>query len=65
MGDTADLMLDGILCEWCGEFLDEKGVGYPRRCGGCDPIDTVYDEECPRCLMPPSSCVCRSPSKEE
>jgi hypothetical protein len=35
MGDIADMMLDGTLCEGCGEFLDENPPGYPRRCIGC------------------------------
>jgi len=34
MGETVDMILDGILCEGCGEFLGEA-VGYPRRCPGC------------------------------
>jgi len=36
MGDVADMMLDGTLCEGCGVFLDDLGgVGFPRLCGGC------------------------------
>jgi len=34
MGDIADAMLDGVLCEWCGEFLGE-GKGYPGKCQSC------------------------------
>lgn len=36
MGEIADMMLAGILCEGCGEFIDESGPGHPRRCAGCD-----------------------------
>lgn len=38
MGDIADAMLDGILCEICGVYLGEE-VGYPRRCEGCKNED--------------------------
>lgn len=34
MGEIADLMLDGIICECCGIYLEES-TGYPSRCGGC------------------------------
>lgn len=32
MGDIADMMLDGTLCEACGVYLDGAGEGYPRYC---------------------------------
>jgi len=35
MGDIADMMLDGTLCEGCGEFLDGESFGVPRYCRGC------------------------------
>jgi len=35
MGDIADMMLDGTLCEGCGVYLDGDGEGFPRRCGDC------------------------------
>ena len=36
MGEIADMMLDGTLCEWCGEYIDDGGdAGYPRLCGAC------------------------------
>lgn len=41
MGEIADMMIDGTLCEQCGEYLGE-GDGYPRYCGACG-----YDEEPP------------------
>ena len=34
MGDVADMMLDGTLCEGCGVYMGD-GVGYPRRCSSC------------------------------
>lgn len=36
MGDGADLMLEGILCEQCGSLIGLHPVGHPRNCG-CDP----------------------------
>lgn len=37
MGDAADALLDGTMCERCGEYIDdgEDPPGYPRLCGGC------------------------------
>lgn len=36
MGEAAEMMLDGILCEGCGEWMgDDEAPGYPRRCPAC------------------------------
>jgi hypothetical protein len=35
MGDIADMMLEGLLCEGCGIYLDDDSFGVPRYCGGC------------------------------
>ena len=35
MGENADMMLDGILCEGCGVYIDDEDGGYPRLCGSC------------------------------
>lgn len=39
MGDMADMVLDGILCQECGELMidpeKEDPPGYPQTCGGC------------------------------
>lgn len=34
MGEIAELMINGDICEGCGCELGE-GDGYPRRCEGC------------------------------
>jgi len=34
MGDIADMMIEGILCECCGEYIGNS-VGYPRKCSYC------------------------------
>lgn len=37
MGDTAELILEGVLCEQCGGLVEEDGedCGYPRKCEFC------------------------------
>lgn len=39
MGEIAEMVLDGILCEGCGVLVDEsgEGCGFPRRCEACEP----------------------------
>lgn len=33
MGEIAEMMLDGTLCEGCGEYIDGEGAeGFPRYC---------------------------------
>lgn len=32
MGEIAEMMLDGILCEHCGALIDGEGTSYPRYC---------------------------------
>lgn len=35
MGEVAEMMLDGTLCEGCGVFLNDEAPGYPCYCGSC------------------------------
>ena len=35
MGEIAEMMLDGTLCEGCGVYLPGDADGYPRRCKHC------------------------------
>lgn len=36
MGEMAELILEGEVCEICGEeFMDNKAPGHPRRCESC------------------------------
>lgn len=39
MGDIAEMMLDGTLCEGCGVALPGKASGDPRRCRDCKRDD--------------------------
>jgi hypothetical protein len=32
MGDVADMMINGFLCEACGGYIDGEEPGYPRYC---------------------------------
>jgi uncharacterized Zn finger protein (UPF0148 family) len=34
MGDIAEMMLDGTLCQGCGVYMG-KGDGYPVSCAAC------------------------------
>jgi len=44
MGEIAEMMLDGTMCEGCGEFMNIGGEapGYPQRCAACgeEPDDS-------------------------
>lgn len=36
MGEIAEMMLEGILCQECGGFIDDhEADGYPRSCKDC------------------------------
>lgn len=35
MGAITEMILEGILCEKCGIFIDENSGGYPRKCDDC------------------------------
>jgi hypothetical protein len=47
MGDIAEMMLDGTLCEGCGVYIDEgEPNGIPRYCSKqCAKDRGVYREE--------------------
>ena len=50
MGEIAEMMLDGTLCEGCGVYLDDDGAdGFPRYCS----------EECARDRGAPLEMVVR------
>ncbi len=47
MGDAADLILEGVVCQFCGVFVNrsEDAPGYPITCDGCDDEDDEDDAE--------------------
>jgi hypothetical protein len=46
MGEVAEMLLDGTMCETCGEFIGDA-VGYPRSC--CDKTHCNYLAEMEDC----------------
>lgn len=45
MGDAAELILEGIVCEQCGDlFDDDEPPGHPRSCEYCLKQDTYVCE---------------------
>lgn len=36
MGDMTEMILDGLLCESCGVYIDGEAPGYPRLCEDCE-----------------------------
>lgn len=45
MGEIADMMLDGTLCERCGEYLGGGGMGFPTLCAACRRDNTSWPDE--------------------
>lgn len=43
MGEIADMMIGGDLCEMCGMALDGEGYGIPRYCSNECAKDRGYD----------------------
>jgi len=37
MGDVTDAILEGVLCEQCGVYIDSPAGGFPRKCDDCKP----------------------------
>lgn len=35
MGEIADMVLNGELCQGCGELMSDDAPGHPRTCAGC------------------------------
>ena len=31
-----DLILEGVVCQQCGEYIDGLEPGYPRDCESCE-----------------------------
>lgn len=38
MSEFNDLMLDGVICQCCGQFVGDA-VGFPRSCGWCETLE--------------------------
>jgi hypothetical protein len=35
MGEAADLIIEGVLCQQCGGTIDGDAPGHPRNCSNC------------------------------
>ena len=57
MGEIAEMMLDGTMCEGCGEFMNIGGEapGYPQRCASCGEEP---DDSQPVNYKPPKTVPC-------
>lgn len=44
MGEIADMMINGDMCEMCGVWLDGDGEGFPRYCSKECADDRGADE---------------------
>ena len=42
MGEIADMMLEGILCQQCGVYM-EGDAGFPRTCASCRRQNRIED----------------------
>lgn len=36
MGEIADMVINGLLCQECGSYVDFEEPGYPRSCDDCE-----------------------------
>lgn len=57
MGEVAEMMLDGTLCEGCGVYLG-GGDGHPAYCSACAKdrghvVMSVSSADPPRCVSKP------------
>lgn len=50
MGEIAEMMLDGTLCEGCGVYIGDGGSGFPRYCSAACARDrgVPCDDDPPR-----------------
>ena len=40
MGEIAEMMLEGHMCQWCGEMIDDA-MGFPTICASCQAEEGV------------------------
>jgi hypothetical protein len=56
MGEIADMMLDGTLCESCGVYLDGNSPDHPRKCSACQKDEKLEKEKEANLLKVPCPC---------
>lgn len=37
MGEIAEMMIDGTMCQQCGVYIESPSMGIPRTCRDCKP----------------------------
>ncbi|QEH79908.1 hypothetical protein EIK56_17925 [Sphingomonas sp. C8-2] len=63
MGEYADMMLDGILCEGCGSYIDDAGgEGFPRYCSNQCARDRGALHALPNCVAKPNPAKVNCPT---
>jgi hypothetical protein len=49
MGEHVEMMLEGILCQYCGGYVDDlffdEAPGFPRSCETCDDDPEHLDHD--------------------
>lgn len=58
MGDIADMMLDGTLCEGCGVYIEGDADGFPRYCSAQCRRDRGADEPITKAVNPRRQAKC-------
>lgn len=43
MGEIADMMLDGTLCQSCGVYLEDSLPGFPQSCADCQKAEELNE----------------------
>lgn len=40
----SELVLEGVLCQGCGSYIDGEETGYPRDCESCVVVERTPSE---------------------
>lgn len=44
MGEIVSMILNGLLCEKCGSYVDGEEPGYPRKCYDCQKEEGYHPQ---------------------
>ena len=45
MGDITEMMLEGILCQSCGDHLDDSDGDFPQSCADCKKEEKEFEQK--------------------
>ena len=67
MGEIADMMLDGTMCQVCGVYMHEyeAAPGYPVTCASCDEGPGAPEGVPSNWVKDPKTVLCREHPKCE